>query len=352
MLPKQNHYHDENKITEERRLFSQSDSGANETRVNTVLGGQLKRPAAVRLTSCTAARARPAPRNSRRRELLAQPEESGEWTARREGQVPEGWTLGSRGESVGMGESPALWEPVTPKETGWSRGHWEQLRARLPAGARPPHPLPAAGPGRRARWGGGAANRRILPQAGVHLALVGPGLPVAPVFLVHELVLVVLIHVYLPEPGRRHRVLRHPRSGPAAKASPRCCLYLSKPNPAGTRRLPPSLPSSAQRRRPAAPARVVLGLRAGGASSFSGTRSPPTLLHHPHGPLPARERRREGARWTQCAGADSLQERGGAGWRRRGREGAGQGRAESGAAGRGKRRLGVHVRHVIPGGFP
>lgn len=293
--------------------------GDNETPVNTVLEGQLQRPTTARLSSTSAARARPAPRVPGRRELREQPEESGAWTARQEGQLSEGGTLGSRGDSVEMGEPPALSEPGTQRDGG-ARGSSEPGARPGPAALTPcPQPGPVRGAG--SSGVGRQANRRILPQAGVHLALVGPGLPVAPVFLVHELVLVILIHVHLPEPGRRHRVLRHPDPDRWPRPPLGAASTLASPaqlNPQ-TGAFTSLFRSEASR---AAAARVVLGLRAGRAPSSSGSRSSwasyaaPALLQG--------ERTREGARWTQCAGAASLQERGGAGRMRRGREGAGQ----------------------------
>ena len=43
---------------------------------------------------------------------------------------------------------------------------------------------------------------RILPEARIHLALIGTSLPIASIFLIHELVLVVLVHVHPAEAGR------------------------------------------------------------------------------------------------------------------------------------------------------
>lgn len=150
-----------------------------------------------------------SPASSRRQELRTQPEESGRAGRAGKGEFPRRVP----GVSGRNGSVPCPLRAEDPRETDLSHG---------PLGAAPrPWPGGLRGPGRGAgRDGEGRpADARILPQAGVHLAFVGPGLPVAPVFLVHELVLVVLIHVHLPEPGRRHRVLRHPGSGPAARAS-------------------------------------------------------------------------------------------------------------------------------------
>ena len=40
-----------------------------------------------------------------------------------------------------------------------------------------------------------------LLQEGIYLVLIGLGLPIIPVFLIWELLLIVLIHVHLPEAG-------------------------------------------------------------------------------------------------------------------------------------------------------
>lgn len=248
-----------------------------------------------------------------------------------------------------MGESPALSEWGTPKRQVPAAGRWAQLRARLPVRGASPLDPPGAGSRETGRVGA-PPNARILPQAGVHLALVGPRLPVAPVFFVHELVLVVLVYVHLPEPGRRHRVLRHLRSGAVAKASSWCCLCLSKPSQTGTRSLVPSLPSSAlgRRRQPR--------LRRFRACALAPLLPPQvhTRLQPPTPPLllPAGARARLGARWTQCAGADSPQEKVGRG------HGGGGGRGRSMREGR-KRRRG-HRQKAIgrpsasrdPRGFP
>lgn len=233
------------------------------------------------------------------------------------------------------------------------RGTQTQVRAASRRGS--PAPVPPGGPappprsaGSQEKGGMGRSGKaRILPQAGVHLALVGPDLPVAPVFLVHELVLVVLIHVHLPEPGGRHRVLRHPRSRAAAKASSSCGLYLGEPSRPGTRNLVPSLPSSAlgRRRQPRLGRFWACALT---------TRLPPGVLAQIEPPTPPGSppgSAREGGSGTQCAGADALQRRGGAERRRRGRRGRGRGRALGGAAARAKRQLGVQPSHVTPRGF-
>lgn len=161
------------------------------------------------------------------------------------GQVSGGGPLGSPSDPVRYGRSPCPLGVGDPKETGAVRSSSAPAPREGPVILRPCRRGGPEGPGGLGR----PANARILPQAGVHLALVGPGLSVAPVFLIHELVLVVLIHVHLPEPGRRHRILRHPGSGAVAKASSWCCLSLGEPSSAGTRSLVPSLPSSALGRR-------------------------------------------------------------------------------------------------------
>lgn len=327
---------------------SQSDMGDNETPVNTVLEGQLQRPATARLSSTSAARARPAPRVPGRRELREQPEESGAWTARQEGQLSEGGTLGSRGDSVEMGEPPALSEPGTQRDGG--------ARGSSKPGARPGPaaltPCPQPGPVRGAGSGGVGrpANRRILPQAGVHLALVGPGLPVAPVFLVHELVLVILIHVHLPEPGRRHRVLRHP--DPDRWPRPPLGAVSTLASPA-------QLEPADWRLHFPLPLRGVAGSRGSGGSGPA--RWPSSfllrltlflsLLRRPCSPPRGAYQGGSALDAVRRCGLSARKGRGGAKEAGAGGGGAG-GRAESGAAGRGKRRLVLLVRHVITRGFP
>lgn len=234
---------------------------------------------------------------------------------------------GVRGLAPGVSGSPGEKRRALPSREGDPRH-----RCQPPAAGAAPRPCPPGGPGppprsagSREKGGVGRPGRsgkaRILPQAGVHLALVGPDLPVAPVFLVHELVLVVLIHVHLPEPGGRHRVLRHPRSRAAAKASSSCGLYLGEPSRPGTRSLVPSLPSSAlgRRRQPRLGRFWACALT---------TRLPPGVLAQIEPPTPPGSppgSAREGGSGPQCAGADSLQRRGGAGRSEGGGGGGGAG---------------------------
>lgn len=110
-----------------------------------------------------------------------------------------------------------------------------------PAAATPAYPAPASRRARSARNSVPPGCGRILPQARVHLALIGPRLPVSSLLLIHELVLVVLVHIHPPKPGRRHRVLGHGRT--------RC----------------PSLRAAALRRRPRP--RPAAPLRAGALSA-------------------------------------------------------------------------------------
>lgn len=285
---------------------SRSDVGSNENPINTIWGGHAGFLAPD--WPAQAATARPSPRSQ-------EAENSGAtWVG---GVDSAGKAKFPRRRDRGLRRNE---EPSCPLTTGSPRKQgslpsrparsWVRKRGRVGGGV---------------RWGAKASELRILPQAGVHLALVGPGLPVAPVFLIHELVLVVLITSPPSGTGPTTPCSSTSPLGPAARPPLDAASPDLKPSPSWKRRLAPPLPSSAQRRSRQPRSRVVLGLRAG-ALLPSQARAFLDPLPPPRAPQPGAPGQARTCMQRACA--DSLRERGGAGRQARA-GGAGQEEGEA-----------------------